>query len=239
MSAGWRYAKQRRAAREATRRQERGRSRDELRALYESELAKRGITDQQSSTEASLDQLTRSRSEQLQAGVEGLRALGQAGAGIIRAFKTLTDDSGRHGGDRTFRVGRVGQLSGQDVPQRWRLPAHAAYPVHLEEPGRAVGVRWLPAAMDPAAPDVIDAVVSQPSVTPAATSLAGWLSPDPDGGLSVHVGDRRVGRLAGADAEAYRQDIELAGSLDLAPVVQVRLVRRRQPPLHLVEVNSP
>ncbi len=242
VGSSWRYTRERRAARDSVRRAAAGAGRDEQRAAYRAELARRGILDSAAASEAFLDSLTMGRLEQTKLGLQGFRALGQVGAGLLRTIRNLGDASATDDDDEGAGVAaRFVQLRPDRTPQRWHLPDHAAWPVRRFRDGGSGQPSWVPAEAEPGAGDAVMELVAEPSELAASTVLSGWLLPleGAAGELAVYLGDERIAHLAPPMGELFHEDVELAAVLGLVPYVEVRLTRRHRPPPHVVDVRRP
>ncbi len=179
----WRDVRLRDEAVAEVRRAGRGRDRAALPAMLEVELGRRGVEESSLWIEQTLDHLWDSAADRARLGLHGLRQAGRLGAGIVRAI-------------RAREIPEVSQPRWLDPPER------AAYAL----PGAG---RWVAVELDPDAAGGLErAHGATPRLGATTVELRAWL--DRGAGspshLVVHLGERRVGVLAGdaSDPVAHR-----------------------------------
>ncbi|MBE2320766.1 hypothetical protein DVA67_032705 [Solirubrobacter sp. CPCC 204708] len=151
-----------RAAVSAVKAAGRGRDRDELRALLERELARRGATMSPSAVEHSLDHLWDTSADRRDARVEGLKTLGRVGIGVARAI-------------------RDHELDAPSRPEWLEPPAPAFYVLPLTD-------RWSRVRLDAGNEDRLERIhEAGRSRVPSIAVLVAWLQPGADG-LTVLIG---------------------------------------------------
>jgi hypothetical protein len=204
----WRQIKAANEAADTVRDRCAGRPREEQRAMLEAELARRGIADKSPLwIEQTLDHLWDSPASRAAQTVAAVRAVGRLGRGVVRF---LRDD--------------LPEFS----PPGWlEPPVHAAY-VH----DRFRDEGWTAVALDEHASDWLrDAYAATPRIG-ASALLDAWL----DAGRAVHLGERRVGTIDDARADAL---VALAVQRDELPCVRARLTPRPRTGGYLLEVGLP
>jgi hypothetical protein len=203
----------RREAVEEVRRAGPGRDREAVRALLEDALARRGVTESPLSIEFTLDHLWDTPADRVRQGFQGLKALSRFGLGLAKAI-------------------RDHELPDMSTPE-WLEPPEPAF---YELPR---GDRWIEAALDRGVEDWLERVRQE--ARPRAFGLASlhaWLAPAPDG-IAVHIGDRRIGLIAGDAVPAYAPVMRAAAFREELPCLRARLARRGQPPRPILELALP
>jgi hypothetical protein len=190
-----------------------GRSRDELRALLEAELARRNLTETPVWIEKTVDTLSLSRAEQWQRAGD---ALGRVGAGLARVV----------------RDGRLPDLS---VPELLAAPERATYAVPRHRSRVRAVVR-----LDPDAHAWLDEVYDAlPKVLDDPVDFDAWLDTDAAAGtLAVHVGPSRVGTLDEQAAASFAPVMRAAAERDELPYTAAG-IRRLANGGYLLEVQLP
>jgi len=219
MSSVWRQSRATSAAVDAVRREDRGKDRDELRAMLERELADRGVSQSPLWLEQTLDHLYDTPGEAREQVVKGLISAGKLG---IKAF-------------RAIREGR--SLPDLSAPEWLSPPARAAWAVPLQRPER-----WVEVQIAQESADWLDeAYQAIPRLIGSTASLEAWLDWDTDEHrrLAVHIGERRVGTLDESATAAYGVVMKAAGERDESPYTRARLTPRPSPAGYLLEVPMP
>lgn len=202
----------RHAAMEEVKQTARGKSRDEVRAIFLQEMARRGVEEQSPLwIENTLDHLWDSRAQQVHAGMRALKGLGKFAIGAAKAIK-----------DREF--------PDMSVPDWLEPPDHALY----EFPSTGPLVEVL---LDADARSWLDRAYDALPKMAGSGLLTAWLGVESDVGLVIHLGERRVGRLDRDAAASYDQVVEDAALRDEAPCVRARLTRT--PSGFLLEIGRP
>jgi hypothetical protein len=214
VAAMWSSARDEDDAVQAIRRVAAGRSRDELRALLEAELAKRNLSETPIWIEQTLDTLSLSRTEQWQRTGE---LLGRIGTGLIQAIR----DRG---------------LPDLSVPDWLAPPSRAAYavPRNRDRPRTAV-------LLDPDARDWLDDIHDAlPKLLDNPVEFDAWLDSDtPDGdALAVYVGQRRVGMLDQRATAAFTAVMRAAAERDERPTTAAA-IRRLGDGGYMLELQLP
>lgn len=189
-----------RAALNAVRRLARGKSRSELVALLTAEYARRGLDVSPAATV-------------MQAGMLELeqRPFGKVRAGLA-AFKTMAT---------VTRDAVSGLRHAFHERPSWLEPVENAL---FEVPSS--GRSWIPVGIAPEAAEWLARVAVDANPTPQLlTHCEAWLRPVAGAeGIDVLIGEQRVGRLDGPDAEAFRPALVAAARYQELPVVRAQLL---------------
>jgi hypothetical protein len=213
-----RRSKARREAVEAVKQRGRGSDREQLRVMLKAELSRRGVSEDPLWSERTLDHLWDSKTEQARLAAEGLKQLGNAGLGVIRALRS-------HSRPDLSRPDWV------EPPQR------AAYELRR-------GDRWIAVELDIAAAEWLDAVYTALPSFFGTAPLVAWVQWDPEpqtvaSRLSVHIGHTRVGTISPSHAVAYLPAMKAAAFRDELPRLEARLSLSSGPGRYLLELASP
>jgi len=223
----WRESRARNEAVEEVKRKGAGHDRLELRAMLESELAKRGVDMDPLRIEQAIDQLWTSRAERAYQGARALKTLGKIGLTVANAIRTR----------------ELPELPDMSVPDWLEPPAPAVYAVpQSREQGRG----WTAVKLDEGTEKWLDrvhaAVPRLVKIVESAT-LDAWLdwgaSQDDGGLLHVHLGERHVGSLDEEATAAYINVIEAAAEREELPCVEARLTPIAEGSSYLLEVALP
>lgn len=207
----WHEARARKGAVEAVRHMGSGRSRSELRAMLESELAGRGASMDPLGVEQSIDQLWTSHGDRARQGAQALKGLGKVALTVANVIRTR----------------ELPGLPDLSVPGWLEPPARAVYAVpRCRDPGR----QWTAIELDEGSTEwlrrVYSAVPRLLEIVESAT-LDAWLdreaSQDRGGLLQVHLGERRVGLLDEGATASYSNVVDAAAQREELPCVEARL----------------
>jgi hypothetical protein len=215
-----------------------GKTRDELRTLFEKELDERGVKSHPSDVDTQVDLLATERESfgKARIAVRGLKALGEL-AGLRREPVEPVAEG--------FPP-EPEEADTQTVPEpsdaRLELPERAAYPI-AGSPHRRVAVE-----LDPAARALLDRVAQRGSLgtgqTPRMVLTEAWLTWDTgpsttEQRLNVHIGAERVGQLGPDVAEQFRPAMEAAAERDEDQWVHAHLAASSGTMPYLLEISLP
>jgi hypothetical protein len=202
-----------REALNAVRRVSRGKNRDELRSLLESEYRLRGLHTAPSRIERNADTLFAEQTSRgtLHVALRGLRALAAFGTEARAA-----------GGGLERALAGASRKETQELTEHLRLPARATYPIYasrestlavtIDSDGRSV----VDAILDTLGPSAEGDIWIDVALTPSVSA----------GGIDVNVGDRRIGQLDRAQADYFAPAMSAAAERDEVPWTQAWLARR-------------
>jgi hypothetical protein len=206
----WRQSKERsaqlKAARAAVEKQRLGKSRDELRVLYEAELAARRLTGQPRATELVLDRIEAGSPAEKRA--VGWRAMGEIAGLVTTTVKDLK---------------AIGQ-----PPAAWLEPPLAASYEVLHRHGE-----WFAVETDPLAQPVLDRAlegVVHGSWRDDRVNFDAWLTAANDEAagtrrLGVHVGVVAVAQLSQEDSDRFATAFDAAATRGELPFMAARITR--------------
>ncbi len=204
-----------RAAYRAARRQATGRSRDQVKALVAAEFRARGLDVDLSDVvlRTTMIELRRRRFGMARAVVAGAAMTGGAIRDVVREFRAAGSRTG--GADPDWL--RPPDRAGYRVPTDGRYDA-----VRLDAAGRARLVRVRAQATRRIGPWVL---------------VDAWLTRDPAGPVTVHIGKQPVGTVDNDDGR-YDNAFTAAALFDEEPVLTARLVPDPEPILELPRPRS-
>lgn len=196
----------------------RGRDRDEVRAMLEEALARRGLTESPLWFEQTLDHLWDTPADRVRLGFQGLKALGRFGLGVAKTIR-----------DR--------ELPDMATPV-WLEPPDPAF---YELPR---GGRWIVVSLDPGVDGWLERVhQAARSRFFGIASVDAWLKPEPDDSdankIGVYVGEKRVGVIPDDAVVAYLPTMQAATFREELPYLAARLARRGQPLSYMLELVLP
>jgi hypothetical protein len=209
-------SEQRKQAIESARRQREGRSRDELRSILKAELDARNVSTSPRDLEMVLDGLeatTRSEKRRLQ--VDAGKMLFGVVRGVVAAIRTK--DS-----------------TGEEVPEEFRLPPDAAFPVATDHR------QWRAVKLGAGVESFIERIIESTSTGPDGShQVNSWMSTGDGVHIDVYIGRQVVGSLDSEASAEYREHLETATELGLHAVVRARVTKRRLDPRYVLEVAAP
>lgn len=209
-------SEQRKQAIESARRQQEGRSRDEMRSILKAELDARNVSPSPRDLEMLLDGLeATTRSEKRRLLLDAGKMLFGVVRGVVGAIRTKDPTD-------------------TDVPQELRLPPDAAFPLATDHR------RWNPVKLEPGEEPVVERIIQSTSVGPDGShQVSAWMSTDENDHIAVYIGGRLVGSLDPEVSAEYREHLDTATGLGLRAVVPARVTKRRLDPHYLLEVAAP
>jgi hypothetical protein len=220
----WVQSRSEREALAAVRAAAAGKSHDQLEAMLAQEQRTRGLDPDPLKLESQAAMIEAERdpggnATTLLSGVRELLVIGRDVAGGIK---------------------RAAREEYEQPPTWMRPPERAAYPVQTVGEKRSVEVK-----LDQDANDWLARVVVHATKIGRTRLVDVWLEhPEPAAGedtplLVVHIGERRVGLLAGEALDAYRPAIDAAAERDELPWTQARLTPITGPRPYLVTLAPP
>ena len=205
-------SKAERAALDAVRAQRDGKTGDQLRDLLAEEYARRGIEASAAGTTVAAGILATEEEPfaRARSAFTAVRMMTSLGTGLVRLVKS----------------------GPSPVPAWARPPDRASYEVRsIDSRGKSV------VELDRDA-DVWLREVCDTSAEPLGHILDVWLSRE-NGSLVAHVGQRRVGTIPAADADAFNQTLKVAQYFDEDPVLDGRLTRAPGVSRQVLEIPVP
>jgi hypothetical protein len=196
----------------------RGRDRDQVRAMLEAALARRGLTESPFWFETTLDHLWDTPADRVRLGVQGLKALGRFGLGVAKAI-------------------REHELPDISTPGWLEPPDPAFYELPRTD-------RWISMSLDPDVNGWLERVhqAARPRVFGIA-SVDAWLKPEFDDSdvhkIGVYIGEKQVGLIPDDAVAAYLPAIKAATFREELPYLPARVARRDQRPSYMVELALP
>jgi hypothetical protein len=217
----------RKAAVEALKREATGHDRAELRSMFKSELAERGVSMDPLRVEQAINQLGTSHGERAREGAQALKTVGKIGLAVANAIRTH----------------ELPELPDMSVPEWLEPPARAVYAVpQRDDPGH----QWTAVHLDEGNTDWLQrAYAAVPRLVEIVESAAldawlDWAHPqDRSGRLQVHLGERRVGLLDEEATAVYRDVADAAAQREELPCAEARLTPIRAEDNYLLEVALP